>query len=146
MLTVERLRSLLDYDPETGEFSRNGSPSGKGYTQHRVDGKRYLSHRLAWFYVFGEWPRQQIDHINGIKTDNRIGNLRDVSQGVNQQNRRNVLKTNKTGFLGVSRTGSRFKSTIEVGNVSIHLGQYRTPEEAAFAYSAAKRLLHTAAR
>lgn len=146
MLTVERVRELVKYDPETGEFSgRKAQTTTRGYRQICIDNKRYLTHRLAWFYVFGEWPRQQIDHIDQDKKNDRIGNLRDTSQSINQQNRRKPLRNNKTGFLGVTKDHNRFKSTIYMVGKSIHLGQYATAEEAHLAYMIAKRIVHALA-
>jgi len=99
MLTTDRLRELLDYDTETGLFrwktptnnritvgSLAGQNHPKGYTRIGVDGAKYLAHRLAWLYVHGVWPINQIDHINRMKTDNRINNLRDVIDGINKRN------------------------------------------------------------
>lgn len=98
-LTVERLREVLDYSPESGQFiwlissSPNckpgqvaGTTTARGYRQIRVDGTTYLAHRLAWLHATGAWPQEHIDHINGITADNRLVNLRDVSRFVNAQN------------------------------------------------------------
>ena len=96
MLTQERLKELLHYDEETGLFTRktrvasrmkgtiSGARHNKGYVQIMIDGDNYLAHRLAWFYVYGEWPKNQIDHINRIKTDNKIPkNARFICSKVN---------------------------------------------------------------
>ncbi len=100
MLTQERLKDVLAYFPEAGVFvwkqrvadrikvgDTAGSRHNKtGYLRIRLDGKEYLSHRLAWFYSTGVWP-VEIDHINRNQLDNRIDNLRDVSHSVNINNR-----------------------------------------------------------
>jgi hypothetical protein len=97
-LTAEVLRTLVHYDPETGLFKwktqswpRNPGPieqkTPKGYTRFSVLNKRYMAHRLAWLYVTGAWPRGQIDHINGDRSDNRWANLRDVTPSENARNR-----------------------------------------------------------
>lgn len=110
-LTQKRLRELLDYAPDTGLFawrtSRKGQPakgtiagtvSGEGYLAVTIDYKTYLLHRLAWFYVHGVWPDDKLDHANGIRTDNRITNIRECNQQENARNR----KTNKGSISGVS--------------------------------------------
>lgn len=99
-----------------------------------IDGKNYLAHRLAWFYVYGEWPKNQIDHINRIKTDNRIFNLRDVDNSTNQHN--NALrKHNTSGTTGVMNCKSRncWGAQIYVNNKRIYLGIYKTKEDAILA-------------
>lgn len=154
-LTQEMLKSRLDYNPETGIFTRKFSPSrnvaagsipGKikrdGYKFITINGREYPSHRLAWMYVTGAWPLGCIDHINGNRTDNRIQNLRDVSTSENLQNQRVAHRDNKTGFLGVSRKGVRFVAKICVNYKDVHLGTFPTPETAHAAYISAKRNIH----
>lgn len=117
-MNADRLRQLLDYDPAIGHFTwkingkGGGQVAGKragsidkqaGYEQVGIDGKLYRSHRLAWLYVHGEWPSGQIDHINGIRSDNRLANLRAVSNQVNGQNRHAANKNNGRKLLGVYR-------------------------------------------
>lgn len=157
-LTIERLRHRFNYDPETGVFTRRspsdrrfhdgqvvGHASDNGYIHFSIDNKKYGAHRLAWFYVHGEWPTGDIDHINGDRADNRIANLRDVSRSVNLQNQRAPKSHNKsTGILGAhlhTQTG-RFTSRIRVNGQNKHLGCFATAEQAHVAYVAAKRELH----
>lgn len=155
-LTAARLRELLHYDVETGLFTRKvatsqrhnvgesvGSKHRTGYLYAMLDRKTYAAHRLAWLYVFGEWPRGHIDHINSIKSDNRLCNLRDVDRLTNAQNERRARRNNKSsGLLGVSGEGGRFRALIRVGGVLQHLGTFETPQQAHNAYLTAKRELH----
>jgi hypothetical protein len=153
-LTQQRLRELLHYDPLTGLFTRlvaaSNAPAGSaagslaniGYLRISVDGARYLAHRLAWLYVHGEWPQQEIDHINGDKIDNRIANLRDASRGVNCQNIRAARRDSKTGLLGVYERRGRFTACIEVSGRTVTLGDCATPTEAHAVYLQAKREFH----
>ncbi len=98
-LTAEYLRSILHYDQETGIFTWKvrtarrvkagdvaGCSDGDGYRLIKVQSRLYKAHRLAWLYIHGSWPKDQIDHINRIRTDNRIANLREVSNKQNLQN------------------------------------------------------------
>lgn len=150
-LTAERLRELFHYDPETGFFFRlkavSCARSGlvdtvlkRGYLTISVDAVKYVAHRLAWLYVTGRWPEQQIDHIDGCKTNNRFANLRDVSISINAQNRRRPIGGN--AMLGAHKTGARWTSSITVNNKNIRIGMFDSPEKAHQAYVAAKRKLH----
>jgi hypothetical protein len=101
----------------------------------------------AWLYVHGEWPKHTIDHINGIRSDNRIENLRDVPTRTNLENTRSQSRKNETGFMGVSRNKTSVRAdswvaAITVNRKTIHLGVYETPEQAHAAYIQAKRRLH----
>lgn len=158
-LTAERLRELLDYDPVNGTFTwrvnRNGVRIGdragslvdsRGYLRVGIDGREYSAHRLAWLYVHGEWPTQVIDHCNGDPSDNRIENLRDVSQQVNVQNQHRARSTNKCGLLGVRRQGKRWYARIMTNGRERHIGTFDTPEEAHAAYLAVKAVLHVSGR
>lgn len=150
-LSADRLRELLQYNPDTGHFTnRSGRQVGflvppKNYMRILVDGRQWLAHRLAWLYVHGRWPHEQIDHINGVKTDNRLVNLREVSPEVNMQNVRGPKKNNKyAGLLGAhwdSRHG-RWVSQLSIKGKNRYLGRFDTPEQAHAAYIAAKRRLH----
>ncbi len=161
MLTAERLRSVLSYDQESGLFTwlvatsrriRVGAQAGSvskrdGYIELRIDGELYKAHRLAFLYMNGEWPKEDVDHIDGRRANNRWVNLRDVSRRVNQQNRHRAQANNSNGMLGVTRDKRRpgFVARIKLpGNSSTtHLGQFKTAEEAHTAYLAAKRVNHT---
>lgn len=157
-ITAEFVRERLNYDPETGRFTwkklRNSKRIGEeakcldvsGYVQINICGTVCKGHRLAWLCVYGVWPEADIDHINGIRNDNRIANLRCVSGTINTQNKRLGSCRNKTGYLGVhvgpGDPMKSYRAKIMVGGKQIHLGGYSTPEEAHFAYVAAKRRYH----
>lgn len=156
VITQQRLKDLLHYDAVTGLFTwrikrksvNPGDVAGcllRGYVVIRVDGKGYKAHRLAWLYMTGKWPDQQIDHKDTIKTNNRFDNLRDVTPSGNKQNMRRAPSSNKTsGLLGVSfnKIANKFKAEIRVGGEKKHLGYFICPEEAHEAYLSAKRKLH----
>lgn len=100
----------------------------------RLDGKLlnkdYYTHRIAWLIYYGEWPKNQIDHINQDPTDNRIENLRDVTQAENQKNR-TLYNNNTTGYLGVSKHHGKYRARIRINSIEKNLGDYDTVEEAA---------------
>lgn len=108
----------------------------------RIDGRKYLVHRLVWLHVHGEFPLNQIDHINGNGCDNRIENLRDVTPSTNSQNKRVARTDNKCGSLGVSIERNKFVAQIKSGCLKIKIGRFNTIEEASNAYLKAKRELH----
>jgi hypothetical protein len=158
-LTALRLRELLNYEPDTGQFrwlmpagrygripagSIAGGIDSNGYILIRVDGRRYGAHRLAWLYVYGEWPSGEIDHIFGVKHDNRINQLRCVSLAVNQQNLRGPRTNNTSGFLGVSwhKGTKRWVAQMWVAGKNRTLGYFSTAEDASAAYLSAKRIHH----
>jgi HNH endonuclease/AP2 domain len=155
MLTAERLRQLLDYDPETGIFrwriarqgvrvgAAAGSLNGRGYRQTQIDGQLYPAHRLAWLYVYGEWPTIDIDHINGIQGDNRLANLRLATKSQNRANARRH-KNNTSGYEGVylDRRNGRFLAQIGFNGHRKYLGLFDTPELAHQAYCAAAQKYH----
>lgn len=156
MLTQERLKSVLDYNPETGVFvwkewrggtAYAGTVAGRtsnGYVGISVDRRRYPAHRLAWLYVTGGWPVDEIDHINGSKADNRWANLRQADRVLNNQNRRVAHRGSEVNFLGVARVsnGTKFRAAIRTNGKLRHLGTFATPEQAHAVYLDAKRREH----
>lgn len=113
-----------------------------GYVIIRINGRGYRAHRLAWLYVYGQWPTLMIDHINGKRSDNRIENLRDVQAYVNVENQRRAQATNILGVLGVSRHFNKYRAKISIDGVCRHIGCFNTEKEAHEAYLAHKRMFH----
>jgi len=146
-LTPDRLREIFHYDQETGVFTRRslgrvaGTKNDSGYLVIFIDGKGYRAHRLAWLYVYGEWPAELIDHKNRIRTDNRIDNLRQANRSENTQN--TVTKRSSSGVRGVSRMGEKWKAQIAINGKDIYLGLFGTVAEASAAYSSAAAKFHT---
>ena len=137
-ITINRLKELLHYSPESGEFiwkvdrkrlakagTIAGTTNGCGYRQISIDSTVYLAHRLAWFYCFEEWPTL-LDHINRNRSDNRLDNLREVTQSINIHNSKNL--PSKSGFRNARKVGSKYQSEIKVSGKSIHLGMFNTAE------------------
>lgn len=147
-LSQIRLRELLTYDAETGEFSwikvkrrlpgsKAGTLHSGGYISIKIDQVRHLSHRLAWFYVTGVWPPHDVDHINGQRDDNRFCNLRLASRSQNLQNMRRKGPWSK----GVSFDERRrkFRATIQVQQHQKFLGYFTSEIRAHAAYVNAAR-------
>jgi hypothetical protein len=147
-LTQERLKSVIRYEPDSGGFfwiasgKKAGSTRKDGYIVVRIDKVLHFSHRLAWLYVYGCWPSHRTDHINGLKSDNRMSNLRDVSATVNAQNMRVLRKRTQSTYLGVQRNHSGWQAHITVDGDHYCLGTFKTPEEAHVKYMETKRALH----
>ena len=155
MITAERLRQRLYYDPETGYFTylvsksgnvkvgdRAGCPDKDGYINICLEGKLHKAHRLAWLWMKGEWPENQIDHRDGQTGNNRWLNLRQATQSINSQNLHSAKKNSQTGFLGVFRWGNSYIARIRVNGKSLKLGVSSDPRVCAELYIAAKRQYH----
>ena len=165
-LSAEEVRRRLDYDPLSGQLTWkarsdirperlcktwNKSHAGKvagtplkcehtSYIQVRLNDRHYLAHRLAWLWVYGEWPEEEIDHRDGDGANNRWENLRPASSSQNKQNTQR-RRDNRSGFKGVSWIAekSRFRAEIKIAGKARHLGYFRTAEAAHAAYSNAAR-------
>ena len=150
-LTQARLKELLRYDPETGEFvwleSRGKIKAGQkagtvkgGYAVVRIQYVQFYMHRLAWLYVKGVWPSHEIDHENGKRSDNRFNNLRDVTSGENKKNMA-TRSDNVSGVSGVSWLPHRSKWRVRISHnkKEIHLGMFAKKEDAIAARKTAEK-------
>ena len=157
ILTQSRLKEVLHYCPETGVFTRlvstgnarAGEAAGNvnkvsGYLQIRIDFKLYQAHRLAWLYVHGEFPPNDLDHINRVRSDNRIGNLRLSTRAENLQNQ-SMRSNNTSGHVGVSwyKRDQKWLAQIKINYKTINLGFFTDLTEAISAYASAKAQFHT---
>lgn len=146
-ISIELARSLINYNPVTGECFwkvsqgkvKAGDAAGTvqaGYKKLTIAYEQIKLHRLAWFLSYGVWPSGQIDHIDGNKLNNALANLRDVSMSINMQNRY-ATRTKSSGLpYGVRQhKNGKFKASITVGT-------FDSAEEASTAYMNAKRLIH----
>lgn len=154
-LTHDRLLQALSYDPLTGVITSKsrgrrgmlaGCVNGVGYRVIRIDKKLYLAHRLAWFYIHGQWPKNIIDHIDGNRINNRFDNLRDIQKAQNHQNLKGPQNNSTTGFLGVTYSERRkhFVAQISINGRGNYIGSFSTADAAHEAYLIAKRKLHPA--
>ena len=148
-LSAGRLRELIHYDPETGKFIRSyktkrnglgtvtGAKHGTTYARMKITigGRVYMAHRLAWLFVHGKWPHQDIDHIDGDACNNRIANLRLATDSQNLGNMKKPC-TNKSGKKGVSwhAAGKKWQAHIKVDGVNKYLGLFDTVDAAHSAY------------
>jgi hypothetical protein len=140
------LKEILSYNPDTGEFIRVGVNSGsckndkrvgsikpRGQIQIKIGKKLYLAHRLAWLYVKGSLPTEEIDHKNLNPSDNRFDNLRLASHSQNMSNI-GVRKSNTSGLKGVSKNGNGWAAQVKHNKIRYYLGTFSSKEEAHGAY------------
>jgi hypothetical protein len=143
-LIPSRIRELLDYDPETGHLTwrvdramrvRAGDRAGysdySGYITIRINGTNYQAHRLAWLWMKGEWPEEEIDHINRIRDDNRWSNLREANRSGNVVNSPPREKLSDLPRGVHIRPSGKFQATI----AHMYLGTFETADEAAEVYA-----------
>ncbi len=167
-ITAAELRAILHYDPETGiftwrerplsHFAAKGSwiywnarfsmkPAGiidsRRYVRVSINNRTYEIHRLAWLYVTGKWPSEQIDHINLDRADNRFCNLREATRSQNSANTSKRID-NSSGAKGVywSRKTKKWRAQIGHKGKRIHLGLFNEKEAAAAAYERAAKTIH----
>lgn len=152
---LKRIKELLSYDPETGKFvwlvstgkrvkgDIAGGISEHGYCRIKIDGIKYMAHRLAWAFIYGEFPENEIDHVNGIRYDNRRINLREADRSSNIQNLQGSRKDNELGVLGVHQIGESFVAQLQVLGKKVFYGRYKTLEQASLAYQEAKKQYHS---
>jgi len=156
MLTQEHLKSVINYNPDNGVFTwiktkkfsdkkagdRAGGFRKDGYHTIYIEYKKYLSHRLAWLYMKGEFPKNCIDHINGVTSDNRWVNIRAATLKENQANRK-TSSNNKTGVKGVSLIrGSIWRASVYADGKSFNVGCFSNLEDASRAVKKKREELH----
>lgn len=150
--SIEDLRKVLAYDPETGVLTRvvarggtkagdtTGCVNASGYLVVQFCGRLLYAHRIAWALHFGKWPPGKIDHKNGRRADNRIENLRAVTDGENARNMA-MPKINTSGRIGVKwhKAGKKWQAAIHHAGRHIHLGLFAGFDEACAARAAAEQ-------
>ena len=156
MITQSELKELLDYNSETGVFtwlksttksvkvgSVAGGKNNRGYMRIGINKKRYLSHRLVWLYVYGYFPKYDIDHINNNPSDNRLCNLREATTPQNQHNVK-MMKTNTSGIKGVcfDKNRNKWMAQLQVNNKRIRLGRFDNLDDAKLAIENARIKYH----
>jgi hypothetical protein len=155
LISIEKLKAALRYDPETGKFTRLTGVGGThigdepgyihehGYRIISIAGVKYRAHRLAWFYMTGEWPKEDVDHRNTIPDDNRWENLREATDAQNLQNV-GMPKHNTSGLKGATwhKEKHKWRATIQSNGKWRFLGYFSTKEEAHEAYCKAARDLN----
>ncbi len=170
-ISASTLRSMLDYDQETGALTwrartpdmfkggirpkasscscwntqfagkEAGAVNGSGTRIIRINGRLYLAHRLAWLWMTGEWPKEEIDHVNRCPSDNRFLNIREATRS---QNQANTLGKNKSGVKGVywNTKANKWLAQIRVNGRQQSIGYFDALEDAAAAYANAARETH----
>ena len=143
MLTQERVRALLDYDSESGQmFYKKGAGRGRptnkpagwrssqGYKMVLIDGKNYRMHRVIWLYVYGYLP-EQIDHVNHVRHDNRLCNLRAATNATNHMNRP-MQANNTSGVVGVYwfKRDKKWDAQIKINGKNVYIGRFANKEDA----------------
>lgn len=153
-VTQQRLRELLWYCPATGIFEWKRSAKGRkmgrpagcksavGYIVIRIDGVLYQAHRLAFLYIYGRWPNGDIDHKDGVRTNNALDNIRECSRSTNLHNR--MVGKGRSGLIGASwcEQAGRWHARIQEGGRQRHIGTFPTAELAHAAYMEARRAAH----
>lgn len=155
MLTQAELQAILEYNANTGIFTWKIKPRhskvsigqsagclNRGYVIIVLNGKAYQAHRLAWLYEHNILPETCMDHINGVKNDNRLLNLRLATVSENSQNIWSARKNSSHGFLGVSKYKDKWQARIMTAGVRTFIGWYSTAEQAHAAYITAKSEQH----
>lgn len=153
-ITQDYLHQVFDYvdghliwkmkvGPRVKVGEKCGHLRKDGYVQIIFQRKVYSAHRLIWFYVYGVWPKEEVDHIDGNKSNNKIENLRDVTKSQNQQNRKKT-KSNTSGWKGVflDVRNNKWYGKITVNKKKQYLGYFATAHEAHLAYCEAAKKLH----
>lgn len=162
LISADLVRAKFDYNQETGIFLIREIPGDKwfnwrhggkiagtsikkptDYVRLCILGKCFYAHIIAWLYVTGEFPKDEIDHINGIRSDNRFENLREASHSENGKNR-GLSKNNTSGYKGVSfhRRSGKWKVKVGFNGKGYCPGVYTTKEEAAQVYEKTAKELH----
>lgn len=154
-LTQDRLRQILNYNPDTGVFTwvepRRGVQVGRecgrlskqhGYRDIGIDMALYRAHRLAFLYMLGRWPQGDVDHVNQDKSDNRWVNLREATRAENSSNVEIGKRRNTSGFLGVVWEADRelWRAQIRIDGRKTNLGRFKVKEDAAVAHDKAALL------
>lgn len=147
--SLDELKNLICYDPSFGKFTwlinrrgyaKIGDIAGSynfgGYIVIKIYGCQYQASQLAWFYMTGEWPEDEIDHEDGITDNNKWNNLRKAAHIQNAKNRKLNIN-NTTGFKGVHKRGNKYRSKINFNGIQISLGTFDTMEDAKSAYDKA---------
>lgn len=157
MSTLEEFQTVIRYEPSTGEFFwtrdrcrgiRAGDKAGHtrkrtGYVMMKIFGKQYQGHRLAWFFIHGYWPENQIDHKDRDRSNNAIDNLREATISQNSMNT-GLKQQNTSGYRGVTwnRSVGKWQAQAKIQGKNNYLGIFSTAEEASFAYEAFRAVHH----